>query len=118
MLSFNGVVLPTPTNINIDYADVTKARDTLSGRTIRRVLRRKKFISCHWDMLTETELSALLIVQTVDSGSLKYWDEQSQGFITTTVYVEDLNSSLQHARKTINDKLKTVTNVTLAFKEF
>ena len=117
MLSFNSAVLPTPSSINTDYSDVVKSRETLSGRTVRRVLRRKKIITCKWEQLTQVELQALLITQIAEGGTLKYWDEAAIDFKTITVYVEDVNSTLEHARVNGN-KLKTISNVTLSFKEF
>ena len=117
MLSFNSVVLPTPTSVNTDYTEVVKSRESLSGRTVRRVLRKKRIITCKWDQLTQAELQVLLIAKSAENGTLKYWDELEADFKTTTVYVEDVNSTLEHARVNGN-KLKTISNITVSFKEF
>ena len=118
MLEFNGVSLPDPDTIKYEYAEAVKERETLSGRTVRLVLRRKEHIACSWQQLSASESAIVLAATAVDSGTLRAWSQKEARYVTRTVYVAgDAGGDITAGRRINADGFATVNAINIIFRE-
>lgn len=118
MIEFNGVSFPDPDTIKYDYQEASRERETLSGRTVRIVLRRKEHISCTWQQLSAKEASKVLAAVSVDKGTLKAWSQKDGVYTIREVYVSgDSNGDIPLGRRLSDVELETVNSINITFRE-
>lgn len=118
MIEFNGVAFPDPDTIKYDYQETVRERETLAGRTVRLVLRRKEHVSCTWQQLSKADAVKVLAAGSVDKGTLKVWSQKDGAYVMREVYVSgDSNGDIPVGRRLSSTDLETVNTVSITFRE-
>ena len=100
MIWWNGEPLPVPAApIQYTYRDIegTNSGYTLGGSYSKKVIARKEDVLVTWQALTPKEAAAVAKVKRSTYGSLTYYSPQAGGYITRTMFTEDMTQELTGA---------------------
>lgn len=92
MLKINGVAMPSPVACNPDISDI----DGETNRDANAFLHRdrvatKRKLNCEWGVLSASEASKLLSAVAPEFVEVTYFDPQTGGMTTKTMYAGDKN---------------------------
>lgn len=91
LISVSGVALPTPTEFQVGYQDISKAERNANGTMIisRVAVKRKLFLT--YAYITESDASAILAQVAPTSYTVTYMDPQTRSMKSGSFYCGDRN---------------------------
>lgn len=91
LISIGGVALPTPTEFQVGYQDISKAERNAKGDMIIERIATKRKLFFTYAYLTSGELALILQKIAPAYYNVSYVDPQTNGFKTGSFYCGDRN---------------------------
>lgn len=89
MIKINGVVLPAPSEFQVNIMDLSKAERNARGTIIIERIATKRKIELEWSYLNKDDLSMVLNLVNSVFFTVDYIDPQTNGWRKGTFYVGD-----------------------------
>lgn len=91
LITVGGVALPTPTDFQVGYQDISKAERNANGRMIIERIATKRKLFLTYAYITESDASLILKTIAPTSYTVTYLDPQTQSQKSGSFYCGDRN---------------------------
>ena len=91
LISVSGVDLPTPTEFQVGYMDVSKAERNANGTMIIERITSKRKLFLTYAYVTESDASTMLLQLAPTSYTVTYMDPQTRSMKSGSFYCGDRN---------------------------
>lgn len=113
-ITFNGTELPCPSAIDYEGQQlVNSARNALGEVVAQKINRRQVKMSISWNVSYPEDLKKILGCIEEFSGTVRYYDPKSGGFITRQMYWGDYSVSTYWTKENGTPKLFTSLKTSL-----
>jgi hypothetical protein len=89
LLTIGVAEMPTPTEMNISYMDLSKAERNANGLMIIERITTKRKLEIKYAYLNSTDLATILNAVAPTFYNVTFWDVKSNGFQTASMYCGD-----------------------------
>lgn len=86
MLTINSTSIPDPSSFEVDIEDIVKAERVANGNLVKDIIATKRKCKLEYKHLSESELSALLVLVANNFFTFSYPDSQTGATRTGTFY--------------------------------